>query len=81
MLRAIYEGMLGEALLGFHTVQTGPGRFRAELSMRPGTPAPRAADLEAAVAEYLREPVQVEVHEVALRPAARGKRRSFTYAA
>ena len=81
LFRTIYERALGDALLAFHTVQTGAGAFRAELALRPGTPPPEAAQLEAEAGRYLGEPVQVEVHVVAFRPPEPGKRRSFTYAA
>lgn len=80
-LRTIYERVLGDSLLGFHTVQEATGRFTAHVELTRPLPDGAADVIAGEVSAYMREPVEVRVAEGAAVRTVGGKLRTFTCAA
>jgi phenylacetate-CoA ligase len=83
LFRTLYERLLGPALVGFHTVQRGPGRFTAHLELVEPLGQDVAGKLEREVTAYLREPVSLTIRCGSIGEMGRsasGKRRAFSHA-
>jgi len=76
-LRTLYERRFGDALVAFHTVQSGPAAFRVRLELTAPAPPGTAEALAEGIGAYVGRRVEVALETGAVRRSP-GKLRTFT---